>query len=236
VDTNPANPVIGDRSFGDDPEAVGRFACAFIAGLQGGGVAASAKHFPGHGDTEVDSHLELPVVDHGLSRLEDVELRPFRRAVEAGVATVMTAHVLVRELDDRLPATLSPRVVGELLRAKLGYRGVVVSDDLEMKAVAKSWRAGAASVLAARAGADLLLVCSSAEAQVEALEELVRARERDDITWDEMDAAGARIRALKERYLLPYADPDPRAARQSAGLGEHWALSREIAERGGVPA
>jgi len=236
VDTNPANPVIGDRSFGDDPEAVGRLGAAFIRGLQGGGVAASAKHFPGHGDTDVDSHLDLPLVDHSLSRLEDVELRPFRHAVEAGVASVMTAHVLVRELDDRLPATLSPRVLGELLRGKRGYGGVVVSDDLEMKALAKSWSAGAAAVLAAQAGCDLLLVCTKAEAQVEALEGLVRARERDEITWDDMDAAGARIRALKQQYLLPYSDPDPRVARQSAGLGEHWALSREIAERGGVTA
>jgi beta-N-acetylhexosaminidase len=234
VDTNPANPIIGDRSFGEDPEAVGRLGAAFIAGLQGGGVAASAKHFPGHGDTDVDSHLDLPLVDHGLSRLEDVELRHFRHAVEAGVATVMTAHVLVRELDDRLPATLSPRVLGELLRGKLGYGGVVVSDDLEMKAVAKS--SGRASVLAAKAGCDLLLVCASAEAQVGALEGLVRARERDQISWDEMDASSARVRALKRQYLLPYADPDPRVARQSAGLGEHWALSREIAVRGGVPA
>jgi beta-N-acetylhexosaminidase len=236
VDTNPANPVIGDRSFGDDPEAVGRFGAAFIRGLQGAGVAAAAKHFPGHGDTDVDSHLELPLVDHGLSRLEDVELRPFRHAVEAGVASVMTAHVLVRELDDRLPATLSPRVVEELLRGKLAYSGVVVSDDLEMKAVAKGWNAGAAAVLAAKAGCDLLLVCARAEAQVEALEGLVRARERDEITWDEMDAASTRIRALKQKYLLPYSDPDPRVARQSAGLGESWALSREIAGRGGVPA
>jgi len=236
VDTNPRNPVIGDRSFGDDPEQVGRLGAAFIRGLQGGGVAASAKHFPGHGDTDVDSHLELPRVDHGLGRLEDVELRPFRHAVEAGVATVMTAHVLVRELDDRLPATLSRRVVGELLRGKLGYGGVVVSDDLEMKAVAKSWKPGLAAPLAAKAGCDLLLVCASAEAQVGALEGLVRAGERDEITWDEMDAAGQRVRALKQRYLLPYADPDPRMARLSAGPGEHRELAREIAERGGVPA
>jgi beta-N-acetylhexosaminidase len=236
VDTNPSNPVIGDRSFGDDPEAVGRMGAAFIAGLQSAGVAASAKHFPGHGDTDVDSHLDLPTVDHGLSRLEDVELRPFRSAVDAGVATVMTAHVLVRELDDRLPATLSPRVLGELLRGKLGYRGVVVSDDLEMKAVARSWPPGTAATLAAKAGCDLLLVCATPDAQVEALEGLVRAQEREEISWDEMDEACGRIRSLKRRFTLPYADPEPRAARQSAGPGEHQALAREIAERGGVPA
>ena len=108
---------------GDDPELVGKHGAAFVEGLQGGGVAACAKHFPGHGDTDVDSHLDLPVVDHGLSRLRDVELRPFRHAIEAGVATVMTAHVLVRELDDRLPATLSPRLLRDLLRGELRFDG-----------------------------------------------------------------------------------------------------------------
>ena len=108
VDTNPKNPVIGDRSFGDDPDLVGRLGAAMIRGLEDAGVAACAKHFPGHGDTDVDSHLDLPVVSHSRSRLEDVELRPFRSAVEAGVAGVMTAHVLFPEIDERLPATLSP--------------------------------------------------------------------------------------------------------------------------------
>ena len=100
VDTNPKNPVIGDRSFGDDPDLVGRLGVAMIRGLQENGVAACAKHFPGHGDTDLDSHLELPAVDHSRSRLDDVELRPFRKAIEAGVATVMTSHILVREIDD----------------------------------------------------------------------------------------------------------------------------------------
>ena len=108
VDTNPRNPVIGDRSFGDDPDLVGRLGVAMIRGFQENGVAACAKHFPGHGDTDVDSHLDLPSVEHSRSRLDDVELRPFRKAIEAGVATVMASHLLVREIDDALPATLSP--------------------------------------------------------------------------------------------------------------------------------
>jgi beta-N-acetylhexosaminidase len=116
VDTNPKNPVIGDRSFGDDPELVGRLGAAMIRGLQDGGVIACAKHFPGHGDSDLDSHLALPVLDHPRSRLEDVELRPFRTAIEAEVATIMTGHLLVRELDDEAPATLSRHVVAELLK------------------------------------------------------------------------------------------------------------------------
>jgi len=236
VDTNPRNPVIGDRSFGDDPEQVGRLGAAMVRGLQEGGVVACAKHFPGHGDTDVDSHLDLPAVDHSLSRLQDVELRPFRMAIEAGVATIMTAHVLVRELDDRLPATLSPRVIAGLLREQMRYQGVIVSDDLEMKAVAKRWQPAEAAVLAAKAGCDVLPVCAGHEAQVAAAEGLIRALEAEEIGFAAMDDACARIKRLKERFLLPYLDPDPRQARLAAGAGERWALSREIADRAGLGA
>lgn len=236
VDTNPRNPVIGDRSFGGDPELVGRLGAAMIEGLQGGRVAACAKHFPGHGDTDVDSHLDLPAVDHSRSRLDDVELRPFRKAVEKGVASVMTAHVLIREVDDARPATLSPEVVGALLRREMGYAGVVVSDDLEMKAVANRWGPGPAAVLAAKAGCDVIAVCASHEAQVAAVEALVRASESGETSAKEMDDACARVRRLKEAYLHPYRDPDPRQARALAGAAGHWALSREIAERSGVTA
>ena len=235
VDTNPKNPVIGDRSFGDDPELVGRLGAAMIRGLQGGGVVACAKHFPGHGDTDVDSHLGLPVVDHSRSRLEAVELRPFRAAIEADVATIMTAHVLVRELDDLQPATLSPRVVGELLRKEMRFRGVIVSDDLEMKAVAERWQPGPAAVMAAMAGCDVLPVCKEPGAQVEAIEALVRAVEAEGISWKAMDEACLRIQRLKELYLLPYRDPLPKEARLAAGVGERMALAQEIAHRGGIP-
>jgi beta-N-acetylhexosaminidase len=235
VDTNASNPVIGDRSFGEDPDLVGRLGAAMIRGLQSGRVAASAKHFPGHGDTGVDSHLDLPAVDHSLSRLEDVELRPFRKAVEAGVATVMTAHVLVREIDDRLPATLSPHVVRRFLREGMKYDGVVVTDDLEMKAVSDRWSPGAAAVLAAQGGADLALVSRSHDAQVEAIESLVRAVESEAIGWTDMDAACDRVRVLKERFVLPYADPDPKAARRAASAAEGRVVARELADRAGLP-
>jgi beta-N-acetylhexosaminidase len=232
VDTNPQNPVIGDRSLGDDPDLVGRLGAALIRGLQAGGVAACAKHFPGHGDTEVDSHLDLPAVDHARPRLEEVELLPFRKAIEAGVATIMTAHVLVRELDDQLPATLSPRVLTALLRKEMHYDGVVVGDDLEMKAVAERWPPAASAVLAAKAGCDILPVCKGPDAQVEALEAVIRALEAEEISWSEMDDASDRIRRLKERFLLPHRDPDPKEALRAAGA--HRALAREIEERGGA--
>ena len=234
VDTNPRNPVIGDRSFGEDPDLVGRLGRAMIEGLQEKGVAASAKHFPGHGDTDVDSHLDLPAVEHSMSRLEDVELRPFRQAIAAGVATIMTAHVLVRELDAELPATLSPRVIDALLRRQLNYQGVVVSDDLEMQAVSRGWGVGAAAVLAAKAGCDLLPVCAHPDLQVEAIENLVRAAEGDQIAWAVMEDADARLRRLKERFLVPYVDPSPREARSAAGGLERVVLAERISHEGGI--
>ncbi len=236
VDTNPKNPVIGDRAFGPDPEVVGRLGTAMIAGLQEGGVAACAKHFPGHGDTDIDSHLNLPAVDHSRARLEDVELRPFRRAIEASVALVMTGHVLVRELDDRLPATLSPRLLENLLRREMKFPGVIVSDDLEMKAVAAEWGTARAAGLAVKAGCDLVTVSKTPDAQVAALEELVRSAEAEEITWKAMDTAAERVRRLKERFLLPYQDPDPKQAREAAGIVAHSRLAEQIAGRAGISA
>jgi beta-N-acetylhexosaminidase len=236
VDTNAANPVIGDRSFGADPDLVGRLGAAMILGLQEGSVAACAKHFPGHGDTEVDSHLELPVVGHPRSRLDEVELRPFRLAIQAGVAAVMTGHVLVRELDPEVPATLSARVVGGLLRDELGYDRAVVADDLEMKAVAKRWRPADSAVQAARAGCDILPFCRDHEAQVEAAEGLIRAVEDGAITFREMEQTERRLARLEELVLTGYRDPDPREARLVAGREEHRALADEIARAAGSPA
>lgn len=234
VDTNPANPVIGDRSFGGDPELVARLGAAFIRGLQGGGVAACAKHFPGHGDTTLDSHLELPVIDHVRGRLEEVELRPFRRAIEAGVAAVMTAHLLVRELDDSRPASLSPALVAGLLRRELGFGGVVVSDDLDMRAVAAGYRPAARALLAARAGCDLLCFCKDHAAQVEALEALIRAEESGELSFRESDAAAGRLRVMRQRFLAGYQDPEPRRARQAAGSASHRDLAEEISRRSGI--
>ncbi len=233
VDTNPNNPIINDRSFGEVPEIVGRLGVALSRGLEAGGVASCAKHFPGHGDTDIDSHLELPSVGHSRSRLEDIELRPFRDMIEAGIASIMTAHVLVREWDDGFPATLSPVVIGELLRGQMGYRGVVVSDDLEMRAIAKHWDVGEAAVKAASAGCDVLAVCATAELQVRALEALIHATESGALPKKPFDDSGERIRRLKERFALPHEDPDPRRAGKAAGRPESQALASEIAERGG---
>lgn len=168
VDSNPDNPVIGDRSFGRNPNVVARHARALMAGMQGAGVAACAKHFPGHGDTAKDSHFELPRIDHELARLRALELAPFRTLIEAEVASVMSAHVLFPKLDAKRPGTLSPAVMG-LLREELNYQGLVFTDDLEMGAVAKHWGPRDRAVLPLEAGCDALLVCHKADLREEML-------------------------------------------------------------------
>ncbi|MCA9712456.1 MAG: glycoside hydrolase family 3 protein, partial [Myxococcales bacterium] len=195
VDTNPHNPVIGDRSFGREAARVARHAVAVIEGLQAGGVAACAKHFPGHGDTDVDSHLGLPRLPHALERLREVELPPFAAAVEAGVATIMTAHVVFEAIDPRRPATLSPDVMA-ILREQLRYDGVVFSDDLEMKAVADHYSPEQLVLGSLEAGVDAVLVCRQADLRQEVLARLERAPDR------QVERALERVVALKRRYAL----------------------------------
>jgi len=176
VDTNPDNPVIGDRSFSRDPGEVARHAAAFVEALQSEGVAACAKHFPGHGDTSVDSHVELPRLDHDLERLRRSELPPFRAAAAAGVASVMTAHVLVPQLHSRLPATLAREII-DLLRGEIGFDGLVFGDDFEMAAIADHFTPEFATRAALEAGVDALLVCKRADMRAEVLRALEAAPE-----------------------------------------------------------
>lgn len=160
VDSNQANPVIGPRSFGPEPEAVARAGVAFLEGLQSAGVAGCPKHFPGHGDTQVDSHFGLPVVEHGPELLSLRELVPFRAAIEAGARLVMTAHILFPKLDPAVPATLSRRVVAGLLRQELGFEGLAVTDDIGMQAVSAEFERPAATGLLLNAGIDLIAICA----------------------------------------------------------------------------
>jgi beta-N-acetylhexosaminidase len=202
IHTNPKNPIIGDRALAESPEAVATLGAAIVEGLQQSGVAACGKHFPGHGDTSVDSHLELPLVEHPPDRIRRVECVPFRRAIEAGVAFIMTAHVLVPSFDEERPATLSPRVVQALLRDELGFRGVILSDDLEMKAIATTYHVPDAAVQAIAAGCDGLLICAGdVETQALALEALVYAVEQDTLPFTRVEDALARQRRAKERFL-----------------------------------
>lgn len=169
VNNNPANPVINVRAWGEDPATAGALAAAFVGAAQAEGVLCCAKHFPGHGDTLVDSHLALPVLPHDRQRLEAIELPPFRAAIAAGVGAVMTAHLQLSDLDPERPATLSAPVLEGLLRVDLGFGGLVVTDALVMEAIAARWGAGEAAVLAFAAGADLLLMPADAHTAIDAL-------------------------------------------------------------------
>ncbi|KZR88646.1 putative lipoprotein YbbD precursor [Synechococcus sp. MIT S9509] len=169
VNSNPDNPVINVRAWGDQPESVADLVRAFQRGLNAAGVLGCAKHFPGHGDTDQDSHLELPLIKHGRSRLDRVELVPFRRLIDSGIASVMTAHLLIPALDDSQPATLSRAVLTDLLRTELGFTGLVVTDALVMEAISNRAGPGEAAVQAFAAGADLILMPADADAAIDAL-------------------------------------------------------------------
>lgn len=197
VHTNPANPIIGDRAFGTEPEAAAERALAFADGLAAAGILSCGKHFPGHGDTDQDSHLALPRLPHGLDRLRAVELVPFARAAAAGVPMIMTAHVVFEALDPGVPATLSRRALTEVLRGELGYRGVIVSDDLDMKAIADHIGVADAAVGAIEAGCDSLLLCRDRGHQEIALEALVRAGEKSASIRARIGEAAAAVRRLK---------------------------------------
>ena len=175
VNSNPDNPVINVRAWGEDPHTVGELTGAFQRGLAATGVLGCAKHFPGHGDTATDSHLELPLLKHSRERLESLELQPFRTLIQAGVSSVMTAHLLIPALDEQWPATLSANVLTTLLRVDLGFKGLVVTDALVMEAIAARYGAGEATVLAFSAGADLILMPADAVAAIDALCDALRS-------------------------------------------------------------
>jgi beta-glucosidase len=189
VNNNPGNPVINVRAWGDSPDCVKALACAFQRGLASTGVLGCAKHFPGHGDTGVDSHLQLPVLRHDKARLERVELPPFAQLIQTGVDSVMTAHLLIPALDPELPATLSRAVLTNLLRDDLGFQGLVVTDALVMEAISKRWGAGEAARLAFAAGADLILMPADADAAIEAI---VAALQSGVIPREHLETALAR--------------------------------------------
>jgi beta-N-acetylhexosaminidase len=233
VHTNPKNPVIGDRALAEKAAEVARLGAAIIKAMQDGRVAACGKHFPGHGDTSKDSHLELPLVEHPPERLRELEFLPFKAAIEARVATIMTAHVLVPALDEERPATLSPRIVSDILRAELKYDGVILSDDLEMKALASDYAVPAAAVMAVQAGCDGVLICSGDhDTQAAALEALVHAVEEERLPLTRVEDALRRQQRAKERFLAATVAPRPlgaKALRQVIGREEHRAIADEMA-------
>ncbi len=231
VNNNPSNPVINTRSFGEDPQRVGRLSAEFVRGTQDGGAVSTAKHFPGHGDTDIDSHVGLPIVGASWTRLDTLELVPFRAAINAGAGMVMTAHIALPavEGDSTTPATLAPKIITGVLRDSLRFGGVAITDAMTMEGVGKGYSVEESSVLAVKAGADIILKPSD---PTKAIDAVVAAVERGEIARSRIDSAARRVLELKARTgvaLYPLADLD--ALREVVGSPEHRALAADIARR-----
>ena len=203
VNNNPENPVISVRSFGESPDTVAAFTTAAMKGMQDAGVATTLKHFPGHGDTAVDSHLDLPVISHSIDRLQSVELKPFQTAIEAEADTVMTAHVYFPSIEQEpgIPATLSKKVITGLLRERLGFQGVVTTDCMEMNAIANGIGTEKGAVTAFQAGVDIIMVSHTFDRQLGALNEIIQSIETGVITESAVDKSIQRINSMKQKYL-----------------------------------
>ncbi|MCL4530453.1 MAG: glycoside hydrolase family 3 protein [Chloroflexi bacterium] len=229
VNLNPKNPVIGTRSFGEDSAMVAEMASAMLDGIQSVGVAACAKHFPGHGDTSSDSHLGLPVVPHSLDRLRKVEFPPFESAIRAGTKMVMTAHLALPAIDgsDAPPATLSPAILKNLLRDQLKFQGVVITDAMDMHAITQGEALGANAVRAAKAGADLLLITTDPKDQQLVHESLMRAAKDGTLSREDLATSAERIASLKEWVINQKTGLNL----DVVGCADHCKVADEIAAR-----
>lgn len=229
VNSNPLNPVINTRSFGEDPEAVATLGTAFIRGIREGGALATAKHFPGHGDTRADSHIELPVVDADRARLDRVELVPFRAAVDAGVDAVMTAHVAMPGLlgEGAPPATLSPELMTGLLREDMGFDGLLFTDALRMGAITEAYGVGEAAVLALEAGSDVLLAPADVHGAIDAV---VAAMTVGRVPRERVEQSVRRLLTLKARARLHEDAQVPLSdVARTVGTGPHLAYADSAA-------
>lgn len=232
VNINPNNPVIAIRSFGEDPARVARLAALFVRGTHAGGALATAKHFPGHGDTDVDSHVGLPVVTANRNRLNSVELVPFRASIEAGTDLVMSAHIALPAIggDSTTPATLRPDVMKALLRDSLGFRGVAITDALTMEGVGKGYSIEESLALAINAGSDILL--RPGDDVTRAINAVVSSVERGTVPRARIDSATRRILLMKTRLgLFRQREVSLERVRNVVGIAEHRALAQDVAQR-----
>lgn len=202
ISYNAANPTVGTRSFGKEKDFVAQMAAAAVRGFQKGGVAACAKHFPGLGNTTVDTHLELPILDTNLDKLLKNDLHPYRVAIEANLASIMTTHTIFSTLDENYPATLSPHIIQHLIREELAYEGIVVSDCMEMRAISDHYGAGESAVLGLIGGLDIVLMSHTRAMQEEAYDAMLEAAQSGRIPLEQIDKANARIENLKEQYKI----------------------------------
>lgn len=202
INSNPKNPVIGDRSFGNNTEVVSTLGVQTLKGLQAQNIIAAVKHFPGHGDTSVDSHVGLPLVNNDLDRLKSLELVPFKGAIENGADMVMIAHILLPKIDPENPTSFSKTIITDILRKDLGFDGVVITDDMTMGAIAKNYDIGEASVKSLLAGTDIILVCHDFNNEVKVLNAIKGAVESNKISESSLNDKLYRILKLKEKYKI----------------------------------
>lgn len=199
VNSNPDNPVIGDRSFSANPEIVSELGIQTMKGIQSENIIASVKHFPGHGDTSVDSHLELPTVNKSRTQLEELELIPFKRAIDEGAEMLMVAHILLPKLDD-YPSSMSKVIMTDFLREGLGYDGVIITDDMTMEAIEGNFDMGDAAIRSIKAGSDIVMVAHDYDKMFQVIEKLKNAVEQGEISEERIDESVTRILRLKEKY------------------------------------
>jgi beta-N-acetylhexosaminidase len=228
VRTNPANSVIGDRAYSNDPEGVARMGLAAIRGFKDAGVLATAKHFPGHGDTAADSHLTLPESLQSAARWRSVEFLPFSEAIRHGVPTLMVAHLACPALDPNAPTSLSSIVVRDILRKELGFAGAIVSDDMEMGAIVSRFDIGEASVRFLEAGGDLILICRDIDGQRSALTAVERALSSGRLTETQLEASLDRIATARRPVASAPAASDLTAVQSIVGCASHRALLERI--------
>jgi len=202
INSNPNNPIIGDRSFGNNAEVVSSFGIETMRGLQSENIISVIKHFPGHGDTDVDSHLELPTINKTKKQLEELELIPFKQAIHQNTDTVMIAHILLPKIDAAFPASLSKKIITGILRDEMGYDGVVITDDLTMKAITNNYTMEKAAVESIKAGSDILLIAHDFQNVEVAIQSIKKAIETGEITEEEINTSVKRIIQLKEKYKL----------------------------------
>ena len=229
VNNNPDNPIINIRSFGEDPKAVADLGVAFVRGLQDYGAVATGKHFPGHGDTGTDSHLDLPVINVGRERLDAIELVPFRAAIAAGMQGIMTAHIAVPEISgETIPATVSKQVLTGLLRSDLGFDGIVFTDAMDMAAIDRLFPRGESAVRAVLAGADVIVMPRDVK---QAIDAIVKAIDDGRLTEARLDESVGRLLRLKEDLGLPQEREVPlEMVPQVVGVPQHMEMAREVAE------
>lgn len=231
VNSNPRNPVIGIRSYGEKPQLVGALGAWFVRGQQEAGIAGVAKHFPGHGDTQADSHFAMPSISTSIERLRSLELLPFERAIAAGLDAVMTAHIALPKIVEKpnLPATLSYRILTEELRERMGFEGIVITDGLEMQGIVEQFGSGVAAVRAIQAGADMAMILWTNKKKEEVYRSLIRAVQRGTISMGRLEQSVRRILRVKQKRGLFSRDLPP--LRQVLQNGNRNKVHNQIAER-----